>query len=50
MESFLPVLVKACYLGAALLFILGIKRMMTLSEDIIRSLIVIHEKESAKTL
>jgi small subunit ribosomal protein S6 len=30
--------------------ILGIKRMMTLSEDIIRSLIVIHEKESAKTL
>ncbi len=27
MESFLPVLVKACYLGAALLFILGIKRM-----------------------
>jgi small subunit ribosomal protein S6 len=27
-----------------------IKRMMTLSEDIIRSLIVIHEKESAKTL
>lgn len=27
-----------------------IKRMMTLSEDIIRSLIVVHEKESAKTL
>ncbi len=27
-----------------------LKRMMTLSEDIIRSLIVIHEKESAKTL
>ena len=27
MESFLPVLVDACYLGAALLFILGIKRM-----------------------
>jgi len=27
-----------------------VKRMMTLSEDIIRSLIVIHEKESAKTL
>jgi len=24
--------------------------MMTLSEDIIRSLIVVHEKESAKTL
>lgn len=30
--------------------VLQIKRMMTLSEDIIRSLIVIHEKESAKTL
>lgn len=28
----------------------AIKRMMTLSEDIIRSLIVVHEKESAKTL
>lgn len=28
----------------------AIKRMMTLSEDIIRSLIVIHEEESAKTL
>jgi len=28
----------------------ALKRMMTLSEDIIRSLIVIHEKESAKTL
>ncbi len=27
MESFLPILVDACYLGAALLFILGIKRM-----------------------
>lgn len=27
-----------------------IKRMMSLSEDIIRSLIVVHEKESAKTL
>jgi len=27
MESFLPMIVKACYLGAALLFILGIKRM-----------------------
>jgi small subunit ribosomal protein S6 len=27
-----------------------VKRMMTLSEDIIRSLIVVHEKESAKTL
>jgi small subunit ribosomal protein S6 len=27
-----------------------IKRMMTLNEDIIRSLIVVHEKESAKTL
>ena len=28
----------------------AVKRMMTLSEDIIRSLIVVHEKESAKTL
>ena len=28
----------------------ALKRMMTISEDIIRSLIVIHEKESAKTL
>jgi len=28
----------------------SVKRMMTLSEDIIRSLIVVHEKESAKTL
>ena len=28
----------------------ALKRMMTLSEDIIRSLIVVHEKESAKTL
>jgi small subunit ribosomal protein S6 len=27
-----------------------IKRMLTLSEDVIRSLIVVHEKESAKTL
>ncbi len=27
MESFLPILVDACYMGAALLFILGIKRM-----------------------
>ena len=27
-----------------------LKRMMTISEDIIRSLIVVHEKESAKTL
>lgn len=27
MESFLPTFVEACYLGAALLFILGIKRM-----------------------
>jgi small subunit ribosomal protein S6 len=28
----------------------ALKRMMTLSEDIIRSLIVVHDKESAKTL
>ncbi|HEY9758126.1 MAG TPA: 30S ribosomal protein S6 [Oculatellaceae cyanobacterium] len=28
----------------------ALKRMMTISEDIIRSLIVVHEKESAKTL
>ena len=28
----------------------SVKRMMSLSEDIIRSLIVVHEKESAKTL
>lgn len=28
----------------------ALKRMMTLSEDIIRSLIVVHEKDSAKTL
>ncbi|HEY9773977.1 MAG TPA: 30S ribosomal protein S6 [Planktothrix sp.] len=28
----------------------AIKRMLTLSEDVIRSLIVVHEKESAKTL
>jgi small subunit ribosomal protein S6 len=27
-----------------------IKRMLSLSEDVIRSLIVVHEKESAKTL
>jgi small subunit ribosomal protein S6 len=28
----------------------AVKRMLTLSEDVIRSLIVVHEKESAKTL
>ncbi len=28
----------------------ALKRMMTISEDIIRSLIVVHEKESATTL
>jgi small subunit ribosomal protein S6 len=28
----------------------ALKRMMTISEDIIRSLIVVHEKDSAKTL
>ena len=27
-----------------------VKRMLTLSEDVIRSLVVVHEKESAKTL
>lgn len=28
----------------------AVKRMLSLSEDVIRSLIVVHEKESAKTL
>jgi small subunit ribosomal protein S6 len=30
--------------------VVQVKRMLTLSEDVIRSLVVVHEKESAKTL